>query len=374
MGYDRGQLKRDVRQSMKRSGCMMVTLLFTIAVSAGTWLINTLLGGALTGGVGHIDQIVLYHMQLGRSVEEAVYIALLELFRRGPGALVSIILGGLLLSIVVALWQSVMDVGYEGWCLGMVRREDPPVSKIFGALPQIGPVLLTRVLTGVFELLLVLPLLFGYGAVLFVAVFLNVPVLSQLLMLAGSAGFVLGALRVTMRYALVDYVLLDKGLSGMDAIRESKRLMQGNTGRGFVLQLSFAGWYALMIAMVYAGVMLVLVPAAGAFVSGGSGGWAAAVAPALFIAIVMAIGVEVMSLWLKPYVTGSMAKFYDWANGSAGSIQGGPSFDGGWGDPGGYTWNSGSSGPGTGAGSGGGFPPPPAPPKPPRSPRDDPWD
>lgn len=374
MGYDRGQLKRDVKQSMKRSGCMVVTLLFTIAVSAGTWLINTLLGGALTGGAGHIDQIVLYHMQLGRSVEEAVYIALLELFRRGPGALVSILLGGLALSIVVALWQSVMDVGYEGWCLGMVRREDPPVSKIFGALPQIGPVLLTRVLTGVFELLLVLPLLFGYGAVLFVAVFLNVPVLSQLLMLAGSAGFVLGALRVTMRYALVDYVLLDKGLSGMDAIRESKRLMQGNTGRGFVLQLSFAGWYALMIAMVYAGVMLVLVPAAGAFVSGGSGGWAAAVAPALFIAIVMAIGVEVMSLWLKPYVTGSMAKFYDWANGSAGSIQGGPSFDGGWGDPGGYTWNSGSSGPGTGAGSGGGFPPPPAPPKPPRSPRDDPWD
>ncbi len=374
MGYDRGQLKRDVKQSMKRSGCMMVTLLFTIAVSAGTWLINTLLGGALTGGAGHIDQIVLYHMQLGRSVEEAVYIALLELFRRGPGALVSIILGGLALSIVVALWQSVMDVGYEGWCLGMVRRQDPPVSKIFGALPQIGPVLLTRVLTGVFELLLVLPLLFGYGAVLFVAVFLNVPVLSQLLMLAGSAGFVLGALRVTMRYALVDYVLLDKGLSGMDAIRESKRLMQDNTGRGFVLQLSFAGWYALMIAMVYAGVMLVLVPAAGAFVSGGSGGWAAAVAPALFIAIVMAIGVEVMSLWLKPYVTGSMAKFYDWANGSAGSIQGGPSFDGGWGDPGGYTWNSGSSGPGTGAGSGGGFPPPPAPPKPPRSPRDDPWD
>ena len=47
MGYDRGQLKRDVKQSMKRSGCMMVTLLFTIAVSAGTWLINTLLGGAL---------------------------------------------------------------------------------------------------------------------------------------------------------------------------------------------------------------------------------------------------------------------------------------------------------------------------------------
>ena len=374
MGYDRGQLKRDVKQSMKRSGCMVVTLLFTIAVSAGTWLINTLLGGALTGGVGHIDQIVLYHMQLGRSVEEAVYIALLELFRRGLAALVSILLGSLLLSIVVALWQSVMDVGYEGWCLGMVRREDPPVSKIFGALPQIGPVLLTRVLTGVFELLLVLPLLFGYGAVLFVAVFLNVPVLSQLLMLAGSAGFVLGALRVTMRYALVDYVLLDKGLSGMDAIRESKRLMQGNTGRGFVLQLSFAGWYALMIAMVYAGVMLVLVPAAGAFVSGGSGGWAAAVAPALFIAIVMAIGVEVMSLWLKPYVTGSMARFYDWANGSAGSMQSGPSFDGGWGDPGGYTWNSGSSGPGTGAGSGGGFPPPPAPPKPPRSPRDDPWD
>ncbi|MCI8697627.1 MAG: DUF975 family protein [Oscillospiraceae bacterium] len=372
MGYDRGQLKRDVRQSMKRSGCMMVTLLFTIAVSAGTWLINTLLGGALTGGAGHIDQIVLYHMQLGRSVEEAVYIALLELFRRGLAALVSILLGGLLLSIVVALWQSVMDVGYEGWCLGMVRRQDPPVSKIFGALPQIGPVLLTRVLTGVFELLLVLPLLFGYGAVLFVAVFVNVPVLSQLLMLAGSAGFVLGALRVTMRYALVDYVLLDKGLSGMDAIRESKRLMQGNTGRGFVLQLSFIGWYFLEFGLVVIPTMVIGVPVA--LSDSSLEVLAGPIAVIALLLVVGAIAASVMSLWLKPYVTGAMAKFYDWANGSAGSIEGGPSFDGGWGDPGNYTWNSGSSGPGTGAGSGGGFPPPPAPPKPPRSPRDDPWD
>ena len=44
MEYDRSRLKREVKLSMKGSGCMMVTLLFTVVVSAGAWLINLILG------------------------------------------------------------------------------------------------------------------------------------------------------------------------------------------------------------------------------------------------------------------------------------------------------------------------------------------
>lgn len=370
MEYDRSRLKREVKLSMKGSGCMMVTLLFTIAVSAGTWLINTVLGWLTPGDLG-LSTMISFHLQAGYEVEEAVEQAILKLLSMGPGPLVSVITVGMVTSILTALWQSAMNVGYKGWCLGMVRRENPPVSKIFCALPLIGPVLVTRFLTGLFEFLWSLLVGVGYiAAVVVIAVVgaaTDLIALTVILLLAAFAAFVLGAIWVTMRYALVDYVLLDKGLSGLDAIRESKRLMKGNIGRGYVLQLSFFGWYLLEAAMVLIPAIVIGVPIARSnsleVLAGGIA----------VIALLMAAGgiaVLVLSLWLQPYAAGAMAKFYEWANGSAVSIQGGPSFDGSWGNPGDYTWNSGSSGPGMGVGSGG---LPPSPPKPPRPPRDDPW-
>lgn len=370
MEYNRVELKRSVKRSMKGSGCMIVTLLFTVVVSAGTWLINTLLGGALTGRLG-LSTMISYHIQAGYEVGEAVERAVLTLLSMGPGPLLSVIVGGMVLSIIVSLWQSAMGVGYEGWCLDMVRDAHPPVSRIFCALPRFVPVLVTRFLTGLFEVLWVIPVFLGYAAILFVAVFLDVPVLSGLLMAADVAALVVGVVWVTMRYALVDYVLLDKGLTGMDAIRESKRLMQGNIGKGFGLIMSFAGWYVLIIVAIYLGIILAIIPIVGVVASVGSAGWVAASGFALLVVVVVAIGVQVLMLWLEPYTTGAMAKFYDWACASADGPRGGSGHDG-WSDPGDYTWNSGSSGPGAGAGTGsapgGGLPP-----RPPRPPRDDPW-
>lgn len=371
MGYDRAELKRSVKRSMKGSGCMMVTLLLTVVVSAGTWIINTVLGWLTPGQLG-LSTMISFHLQAGYELEEAVKQAILKLLSLGPGPLVSVIAVGAVTSIVAALWQSAMEVGYEGWCLDMVRDAHPPVGRIFCALPRFVPVLLTRLLTGLFELLWTIPVFVGYVLVISTALFLRIPVLSILLIQVGVVGLVLGIVWVTLRYALVDYVLLDKGLSGMDAIRESKRLMKDNKGRAFGLLLSFAGWYVLMVVMVYVGLFLAILPLIGMYVSGGgTGGWVAASGFALVVLVVLSIGTSILSLWLKPYVTGAMAKFYDWTNGRLDGPQGGSGY-GGWSAPGDYTWNSGSSGPGTGSGSGGGYPPPP--PKPPRSPREDPWD
>lgn len=372
MEYNRAELKRSVKRSMKGSGCMMVTLLFTVVVSAGTWLINTILGGALTGRLG-LSTMISYHIQAGYELEEAVERAILTLLSMGPGPLLSVMVGGVVLSILVSLWQSVMGVGYEGWCLDMVRDSHPPVGRIFCALPRLGPVVVTRFLTGLFELLW--SLLVGVGYIVLVVIIAVVGTATELmgltivLLLAAFVGFVLAAIWVTMRYALVDYVLLDKGLSGLDAIRESKRLMKDNIGRGWVLQVSFFGWYLLMIGMIYVGAFLALFPIIGMYVSGGgTGGWVAASGFALVVLIAVAIGSTVLSLWLKPYITGAMAKFYDWADGRPDTPQGGPGYDG-WSAPGDYTWNSGSSGPGAGSGSGSGG----LPPRPPQSPKDDPW-
>lgn len=380
MEFDRAQLKREVKLSMKGSGCMMVTLLFSVVVSLGTWLLNTVLGGLLTGGAGSVSDTAAYYIQRGYDLEEAINIALLELFQRGPGVLAGIAVGGIVLSIIIALWQGAMDVGYEGWCLSMVRHENPPVSKIFCALPQILQVLLTRFLTGLFIALWSLLVVLAYVLLLIIGTLLasltDSVVLVIPFLLAAIAVLVVGIVWVSTRYLLVDYVLLDKGLYGLDAIREGKRLMKDNIAKGFVLQLSFFGWYLLMIAMVYLGVILALIPLVGAYISGSSGGLIASSGFALLVIIAAAAGTAILSLWLRPYVTGSIARFYDWARANADGLQGGPVFhggsDGGWGGPADYTWTSGPSS-GSGAGSGpqnGGFPPPPkAPPKP----KDDPW-
>lgn len=373
MEYNRARLKRGVKLSMKNTvpKPMLVALVFSIAVSAGTWLINTILGGLLTGGVDSISDTLLYYIQNGSELEEALYITMLGLFRQGPGAMFGAIVGGGVLSIVVTLWQSTMNVGYKGWCLSMVRNENPPMGKIFGALPQFGQVLVTRVLTELFAFLWSLLVVVAYIVLVVVLVIVDAPVFTLLMLIVGTVAAVLGVIWVTMRYALVDYALLDKGLSGMDAIRESKRLMQGRIQDAYILELSFFGWYLLEAAIIYGGVALALVPVIAAADS--LDGLVAASGMALLVIIAAVIGFTVLTLWLRPYTTGAMAKFYDFTQGRTGGFTQGAGFGGGsegWGGPADYTWNSGSSS-GTGIGTGPRNDGPS--PKPPKSPRDDPW-
>ena len=382
MEFNRAQLKRGVKQAMKgtRPSPMLVTLAFTALVSVVTGLINAILGGMLTGNAHSLSDTLLFYIQMGYELEYAMVRAVLEFLSQGPGAIFGAAVGGSVLSILVALWQSTMNVGYEGYCLSMSRRENPPLGRIFCAFPQFAGVLLTRFLTGLFIVLwslLVAAVWFAAAmGLVMLAAALGSDLLAVLFVMVSIFALWAAAIWVTARYALVDYVLLDKNLTGLDAIRESKRLMKGNIGRYFVLQLSFFGWYLLMIGIIYAVIfgfvgMLMYQMYAGAVNPIAVG--------AMMIVLLGIIPVYILSLWLKPYVTGSTAAFYDWVRAGAPA---GPGFGGGadgWGGPGGYTWTSGgSSGPGTGTGSGsapgggaqsgGGLPP-----RPPRPPRDDPW-
>lgn len=397
MGFERAQIKRSVRQAMKmtRPSPMLTTLLFTMVVSMVTGVINGILGIVLPGGAGNFSVTLLDYMARGYELEEALNIAMLELYRRGPGVIISMAMGSMALSVIVSLWQSVMNVGYSGYALSMVRGENPKIEKIFCAFPKIGPVLVTRILTGLFIFLWTLLVVAGY-MVLFLGAMMAATLaesvaLTVLLALAAVVYLTVGIIWVSMRYVLVDYVLLDKGLSGMEAIRENKRLMKGNIGRAFVLQLSFFGWYLLLMLIIYAGIFVaVLMIGVQTAMGGDEGGLILSILLALAVIGVAIIGTVALSLWLRPYVAGCMAKFYDWANGSVSGFAMGPGGygpgggygpSGGWGGPGapggpasggpgGYNWTPGagpSSGTGTGAGDAGSLPP-----KPP-TPRDDPW-
>lgn len=379
MEFDRAQAKRGVKQAMRmtRPRPMLVTLLFMMMVSVSTGIINGVLGMVLTGGAEDISSMLLNYLQRGYELEDAWSQVLLEMVSRGPGFIFGMVVGGTVLSIIVSLWQSLLNVGYSGYALSMSRGESPALEKLFCSFPVVVPVLVTRVLTGVFIVLWSLLLCVCWSVLVFAAAMLSMligsEILMGILMLALIIALWVGAACVMLRYALVDYVVLDKGLSGMDAIRENKRLMKGRFKDAFLLQLSFVGWYLLLLLLFYLGIIALVMTLVVYLYSMGSG---SGTGVALVLSLAALIGGMALLIWLRPYTAGCMARFYDWARGQADGPTGfGGSGDRAWGQPGDYTW---TAGPTSGTGTGSGSPPrnggsSPLPPRPPRPPKDDPW-
>lgn len=276
-----------------------------------------------------------------------------------------------------------MRVGYSDFCLQMVQNRQPQTGVLFSTFPQWARVLLTQFLAGLFRTLW--GILFGVIALLAMVLdallFIEIDALFGLVALVVYIAVIVGLVWVLLRYALVDFLIADAGLTGMDAIRESKRLMTGNTGKLFLLQLSFIGWYlleaAIMLVVLVPGIMLFYVGLGASSLLDPVSLIAGGALALLGLAAVATIIIAVLNLWLTPYITGTQALFYQWTQGRnvgarPDSFNGG---QGGWGQYHDYTWTSGpTSGTGTGIGPGpkddGHTPPPP---KPPRPPRDDPW-
>ena len=273
-------------------------------------------------------------------------------------------------------------------------------------------------------------MLFAVGTVVVISVLGAILVeisegLFVLFTLAALVVAVIGYVWVVLRYAMVNFIIADQGLTGMDAIRMSKQMMQGNISSLFTLELSFIGWYMLegvivmFIYMAFAGsVAASLYGASGydAMMTMGNG-----MRGLNTLTIVVTIATALYSMWLTPYVTGTEALFYDTLRGArpmggyggpAGpggyggqGGWGGPGAPGGWGGPGGpsgyggaggyggqggqggwgqqppqqnggYNWTptpGSSSGRGMGTGAQGGPRPPQPPQQPPKAPRDDAW-
>lgn len=387
MEFDRVRLKQRVRQAMRgqRPRPMLITLLFTIIVSIGTQIVDRVLQ-TVSGSSEMTEMYAQLVVQRQRDPLSAIQYMVVYF---GPQRLaLALLVGFVLAALITTLWSSFMRTGYANFCLGMVRGEQPQTAALFSHLPQWGSVLFTRFLEMVFRTLWELLLGVGAFALTFVIVlaFGSLPFLAAPLVLCVYVALLqLGLTWFTLRYAMVGFLIADRGLTGMDAIRESRRLVRenGNTGRLFVLKLSFIGWYLLEFAIVLAACLIgVSIFGAGIGAVHDPSELAGALAAALlgYFGLVMVAGfiLAVFNLWLTPYTTGAEALFYDWAQGrgappAAGGFGGG---QGGWGQPyppqrpADYTRSSGPSS-GTGIGSdaqGGGDAP-----RPPKSPKDDPW-
>ena len=364
MEYQRAQLKQSVKQVMRqtRPRPIWMTLLYLVISAVGTGVIRQILSG-----LNWSSTIMSYYLTMlinGTDPDMAVDALLRWIFGNGIQMILAIALGSLVVALVLYLWQSLMTVGYEGYCLAMSRGQNPGVSTLFCAFPRAGGVLLTRLLTGVFMFLWSLLFTLGLVVVMILGAGLAtaVPFLGALVMFAGMIAYIVVLVWVSLRYALADYILLDQGVSGMQAIRRSKEMMRGNTGKLFMLELSFIGWYLVMFAVALVGILVMAVSMAAqvAVLGNDSVGAMAAMAGTMLLTMgVIFVAELVISLWLQPYLTGSVARFYDFLLGRQPQKQGGWTAPGGGGqdpwdrngperrdawDQSSYTWTAGQPG------------------------------
>ena len=146
----------------------------------------------------------------------------------------------LLNSIVGILIDGTIAVGLVGYFMNIARGKDAKVNDLFSYTNLIGVVILTVILVAIFTTLWTL-----------------------LLIVPGIIA--------AISYSQVMYIIIDDPkIDAMDAIKESKEIMNGHKMDYFVLQLSFIGW-------------------------------------AILATITFGIGY----LWLTPYMATTNANFYD---------------------------------------------------------------
>ncbi len=388
--YRRAELKIGVRQAIRqtRPRPFWVTLLFLLIVAASGWVFNLI---RTLFGSNELTAYLVRVMTSGAS-EEEIAEALLRWLRYNGAAISALASISMLIQIVSGLWNGVLYAGYKGYCLSVARQGNPPLSGIFCSFPCFGRVVLTRVLVAIFTFLWSLAFSVGLAIVILISALLMASeilfAVGVVVMAAGMIAFFVAIIWLNLRYAMVDYLVIDQGLSGLDAITESKKMMKGNKGKLFVLHLSFIGWYLLMYAVILVGAILcsVIMVAtigselfrygytfgSGTGLSGIDMAYFGAVIGVIVVVIVMVILIWIIDVWLMPYVTGSEAAFYDFfrgslpkrpnsrlAKGPAGPYSGGPdAFPGPGSDGNTYTYHNDSPVP----------PVPPTPPAPPAPP------
>ena len=347
MNYNRAVMKLEVKQAMRqtRPHPMLVTLLFTVIVGAGVWLISWLMTSLfswLPGGGASMQNLLMGIMMNGGDLEDIFIYYPPQFFLQ---IMIQSVVVSLVASVLTAAWNGLMNVGYAGYCLDIARGMNPQLERIFGGFSRAGSVIPAYILVAVFTFLwsMLFGLAFGVVVAVLSIIMVAAPAISPLvllLMLAAYAGFIIGILWVVLRYAMVSYVIIDSQdpLSAMDAIRVSKTIMSGHKGNFFTLQLSFIGWYLPAIIGIF---FFVGFFTAGAIASDYDewGGLMMIFGSTIFVGIAL-LAQAIINLWLTPYRTGCNARFYLYATGGNQPIQ--PDPYGGW--PGPYGGQSGPYG------------------------------
>lgn len=320
------EVKRDIRETQPRA--VLVTLVFLLLSGAFSLLLalgqNSLFPAELVERFTQLVQLA----GMGLVDDETLVRELMAMGDQVAGAAGK----GMLFSLLASLVTWTLNFGYQGYCLGMVRRENPGYGRLFCAFPQWGWVLLTGFLVALFTALWsILFCLLALVVTVLLVIFMgdsNAALTATFATLAWIAALG-GTVAVSLRYAMANYILLDEKTDALEAIGRSKRMMRGRKFPLFVLYLSFLGWYLLigLIASVVTGVVTAVMTGSSLaedpmLLIGG----------ASLIASLLSLLLSIpLQMWLSAYATGSEAKFYDWLRRDdlAGGVWEGGTYSGG---------------------------------------------
>lgn len=206
------------------------------------------------------------------------------------GIIVSVVV--FLINLAIFLIAGAVTLGYIQFNFKILNGEKPKFKDLFSQFKRFGEGLSVHFFRWLFVTLWTL-------AAVGVAVVVMIPfVILFVFMQAGEAFFMVicGGLGVAagifvfikmLDYVLAPYIVYDNpGIGGREALKKSKRLMNGNKGRLFGLTLSFIGW-GLLANLPYMICFLF---------------WKEAV----LFSIPLCIG----ALWLKAYQEVAYAAFY----------------------------------------------------------------
>lgn len=206
------------------------------------------------------------------------------------GIVVSVVV--FLINLAIFLIAGAVTLGYIQFNFKILNGEKPKFKDLFSQFKRFGEGLSVHFFRWLFVILWTLA---GVG----VAVVIMIPfVILFVYIQAGEAFFMVicGGLGVAagifvfikmLDYVLAPYIVYDNpGIGGREALKKSKRLMNGNKGRLFGLTLSFIGW-GLLANLPYMICFLF---------------WK----DAILFSIPLCVG----SLWLKAYQEVAYAAFY----------------------------------------------------------------
>lgn len=214
MYINRIELKRRAKQ-LVRSGSpnpMVVALIFILAT---TWL-STVLDLVVENPLNKVMELATQWsmaMNLEGNVSPSMTDAMMQQMMNcfhGPKAMF-----GLLAAVLMALYSLVVSFGYYSHTLQKVRDEETSVGEMFSWFGMAGKIILLQVL-------------------------------KMLYIYLWSMLFVFPGIIAMYRYRMADYCLMDDpDISALEAIRRSKKLMQGRKMDLFTVDLSFFGWLFL---------------------------------------------------------------------------------------------------------------------------------
>lgn len=279
-------------------------------------------------GVPHFMLVALVYYLLTNGLSLASHFLSVDSSGRPTVYLLS-----LFLSCLLALFSIVMAFGFCNYSLRLVRREPAGIGSLFFGFSMAGRVIGLRLMVVLFMVLWAMLFVAGLVACqMVVLMIVNSVTLYVIVIVIAYLAMFLGLYAVLLRYAMVEFALLDYPNDGiMTAIRRSKGMMKGWTAKLFRLMLPFLGWLLLVYVLICA------IVAAGLYI--GERDWllefynvintleypvdsativrlADALTQKIFPYELIAVAVTLpLQLWRVTYATCALARFYNYVGG-----------------------------------------------------------